>query len=142
MAKFNKKKEKKEKMITIPKSMYNQMLFEIGLLQKTQLMLDAVEDIPAFDGKGYTDIVGRVIKFAVVHSAIASKTNKQLKIDIKNILDNCTSICYLKGDDFGAHPIRQTNKAKVVYEITKYMCQGIQNWEDKNGEQNEKCKLR
>jgi hypothetical protein len=103
------------------------MVFELSLLTRTQFALDYVEEFPAFDGEGYTDIMRKVIKFCVAHAPLAEKTDKQLKIDIRNILDNCTSICYLKGDDFGAHPIQKTNKAKAIYEIHKYITQGVEN---------------
>jgi hypothetical protein len=127
MAKFNKKKKKKEETITIAKSMYDQLLFELDILHRTQFAMECVENIKAFDGEDYSHIMSKILRFCVAHAPLAEKTDKQLRVDIRNILDNCTSICYLKGDDFGAHPIQKTSKKRAVYELHKYITQGVEN---------------
>jgi hypothetical protein len=52
---------------------------------------------------------------------MVTKTKRtNIKTDLKQIINDCEFLCYLKGDDFGDFPIKKINKKRLVDLIIRY----------------------
>ena len=47
---------------------------------------------------------------------------KKIKEDVNIIVDNCETLCYISGDDFGTSPIKKINKKMLKAKIVEYIC--------------------